>query len=505
MRRVVSLFLPTWPTDRLRRQRAGSAPPREKPLVLAARDGSRRIVASADVVAQSLGITPGLPLAQAQARVPNLIIEAATPEADVEALARLGIWALRYSPIVALTPPDGLIVDVTGAAHLLGGEAPLLSDLIARLGAAGIAARAALAGTVGAAHALARFDRRQQVIVETGGLKSGLDPLPVAALRLDSVHVDKLQRLGFDTIRDLEATPRAPLALRFGSEPGRRLDQAFGRLHEPIAALTAPESIEVARAFVEPIATPESLHHATRELVDEMCRTLEAKALGVRRLDLLFQRVDAQMQAIRIGTAKPSRDGNRLARLLTEHMDKVEPGFGVEEMRLRAPLVDGLDYRQADGLNASGSSDVSALIDTLSNRLGKQRIFRAAPVESDIPERSVGMVAPLAAPVGRDWSHGGPRPSRLLQRPEPVETMALLPDQPPVYFTWRGIRRRVIRADGPERIFGEWWKRDAETVAVRDYFAVEDESGERFWLFRAGDGEDLATGDFSWFIHGVFG
>jgi protein ImuB len=99
-----------------------------------------------------------------------------------------------------------------------------------------------------------------------------------------------------------------------------------------------------------------------------------------------------------------------------------------------------------------------------------------------VPERSVQRITPTAPDTGEAWPDPWPRPARLLPRPEPIETLALLPDHPPVSFTWRGIRRRVKCADGPERVFGEWWKRDAELSAVRDYFRVEDEAGERFWI-----------------------
>jgi protein ImuB len=505
MRRVVSLYLPTWPTDRLRRQKGDAAPPPERPLVIAGRDGQRRIVAAADRTAQALGVHPGLALAQAQARIPDLWIEAADPVADAAALARLAAWAVRrYSPVVAVDLPDGLLLDVTGAAHLLGGEAPLLDDLLSRLKAAGIAARAGLAETVGAAHALARFAPEPATIAAPGDAAAALAPLPVAALRLDPVCVDRLRRLGFAAIADLAATPRAPLALRFGAAPGRRLDQAFGRHAEPFEPICPPEMIHVRRAFAEPIGMPETLARWARRLVDALCTILERQGLGARRLDLLFHRVDDVVQAIRVGTARPIRDAGRLTRLLTDRLETVDPGFGIEAMTVAAPLVEPLSYRQIDALGEDAGSDVSALIDSLANRIGASKLYRAAPVESDLPERSVRAVGPLDPPTDMRWPQAWPRPSRLLSPPERIETIALLPDHPPVSFIWRGVRRRVKRADGPERVFGEWWRRDAEMQAARDYFLVEDEAGERFWLFRYGDGEDPASGDLCWYIHGVF-
>ena len=239
-------------------------------------------------------------------------------------------------------------------------------------------------------------------------------------------------------------------------------------------------------------------------LTGRLCPMLERRGLGARRLDLLFERIDGRVEAIRIGTARPVRDPARLARLLTDRLETVDPGFGIEAMTLIASLAEPLTYSQGNPLGEDARPDLSALVDRLANRLGARRLYRVIPVESDLPERSVRSVAPLAPPACAIWPEHWPRPSRLLSPPEPVETVALLPDHAPARFTWRGVCRRVLRADGPERVFGEWWRHDSEADAVRDYFIVEDCCGERFWLFRSGDGEDPATGDLRWYIHGMF-
>lgn len=482
-----------------------AAPPPESPLVFAGREGSRRIIFSADRAALALGLKPGLALAEAQARVPSLHVETANPAADAAALKRLAAWALRrYSPIVAIDLPDGLIIDITGAAHLFGGEAALLHDLLKRLAAARISARAALADTVGAAHALARFAQEPATIAPPGQTEAALAGLPIAALRLDLELADRLRRLGFETIGDLAAVPRGPLRLRFGEEPLRRLDQAFGRLAEPLQPYLPPQLIHVRRTFAEPISAPETLARYTGKLVAALCRALEQKGFGARRLDLLFHRVDKVAQAIRAGLARPARDALRLTRLLTDRLPAIDPGFGIDEMRLAASLAEPLAPSQCDIAGPEAKADMAALVDRLANRSGVKKLYRAAPAESDWPERSVRRVPPLAPPEGAFWPKHWPRPSRLLTPPEPIEALALLPDRPPAQFTWRGVRRRVTRADGPERVFGEWWRSEEESAAVRDYFLVEDETGERFWLFRRGDGEDLATGDWRWYLHGVF-
>jgi len=166
-----------------------------------------------------------------------------------------------------------------------------------------------------------------------------------------------------------------------------------------------------------------------------------------------------------------------------------------------SPLTSALS---SDGREGRSGAEVAALVDRLQSRLGASRVYRAAPIESDVPERGVAYVPASSPPTGRLWPADLPRPARLLDPPQPIEVLALLPDHPPRAFTWRQHRYRVRRADGPERITGEWWKRRAETWAVRDYFTVEDETGRRFWLFRRGDGADPATGDQSWYLHGLF-
>ncbi|WP_158915865.1 DNA polymerase Y family protein [Caulobacter sp. S45] len=507
MRRVVSISLPSWPTDRIRRRLGPDAPPADTPVVTIGRDGRKRVVLAANAPALGLGLRPGVPAAKARALVADLILHDADLQDDALALERLALWALRrYSPLVAPDPPDGLILDVTGAAHRFGGEDALLADMIDRLAAVGVTARAAMAGSWGAAHALARFaaDPRLVVASDRSGLAAGA--LPIRALRLSADLVDTLERLGFETIGDLERQPRAPLALRFGIDLTRRLDQVYGRVNEPIDLVEAPDPIQVRRAFAEPVGAPETLARYTLQLVEGLCAILETKGLGARTLDLRFLRVDNRVEAIRIGTAQPVRDIARLTRLLCDKLETVDPGFGVEVMVLTASLAEPLDWKPgASDLIAAPEADVSALVDTLANRLGERRLYRMTPGESDVPERSVQRIAPTAPATGASWSPAWPRPSRLLARPEPIETVALLPDQPPVSFTWRGTRRRVRRADGPERIFGEWWRRDGELDAVRDYFQLEDTAGERYWVFRRGDGERAATGDLSWFMHGLFG
>ena len=462
---------------------------------------------AADATAQALGLRVGMPVTKAQALVPRLVIESADPKADAESLKRLALWLLqRIAPIVAVDPPDGIVIDSTGADHLHGGEAAMLDALIGRLTLSGVSARAAIADTWGAAHALARHVADPLFVAPPGETVPVLALLPLEALRLPPAIAAGLNDLGFVRIGDLIGQPRAPLTRRFGSELCRRLDQALGGTAEPVEPIRPEELVSVRRVFAEPIGAAETIARYIRKLVIALCEGLETRGLGARRLDLLCHRVDNRIETVRVGLARPVRDPQRLTRLLCEHVETIDPGLGIEIMTLAATLAEPLNERQAaSSLIEAPETDLSGLIDTLANRVGARAIYRFAPVASDVPERSVCRIPALAEDTGAGWPDHWPRPSRLLPRPEPIETMALLPDQPPNWISWRGVRRWVRRADGPERVFGEWWKRDAELVAVRDYFRIEDDTGERFWIFRAGDGEDGATGSHRWFLHEVFG
>ena len=471
------------------------------------REGAKRVVLAVDAAARLAGLRVGMPIAKAQVLVAGLAMRDADPVADAAALERLAVWMLqRFAPVVAADPPDGIVIASTGADHLHGGEQGMLEGMIGRLAVSGVLAYGAVADSLGAAHALARYAACPIHVAPMGHGSSALGLLPLEALRLPGHMAVDLRVLGFERITDLLAQPRAPLALRFGPELWRRIDQMLGDLAEPIETVRAPDLIEVRRAFAEPIGAAETIARSIGLLVGQICEALDVRNLGVRRLDLRCHRVDDRIQAIRVGTALPIRDEKRLTRLLCDKIETIEPGFGIEVMTLAATLAEPLARRQmVNSLVETAAPDVSDLIDTLTNRLGGRAVFRAAPVASDVPERSVRRVPAMAPEDGATWPGHWPRPSRLLPHPEPIETVALLPDHPPVSFTWRGIRRRVKRADGPERVFGEWWKRDAELVAVRDYFRVEDDAGERYWIYRAGDGEDAATGSHRWLLHGVFG
>lgn len=572
MQRVAALYLPDWPIDRLRRaeprtlappepagapapqDRAGSVPrgggwrpgarwAREEqlgrvarapvpaaenmrsPLVTSLRDGNRLIIAAADLTARSLGVAPGMSLAQARVQIPGLDIRPADPERDRAELMRLALaLARRWTPTVAIESDDTLFLDLSGVAHLHGGEARMAERLTHMLARLGFAARIAIADTPGAAWALAHFG--EAGICPPGAHAETIAPLPIKALRIEPRAVELLHRLGVTQVAQLAAMPRAPLVKRFGAGLAARIAQAYGELPEPLNPVIPQDAILAAQRFPEPIATPEAIAHWLEQLVTRLAAALEAEGLGATRIELVAERVDGVPQRIRIGLARPSRDAAHLLRLLVRRIEDVEPGFGSDAMTLHVRRADRLDAQPiTERIDEEAAPDLAPLIDTLATRIGLARMWRMQPVESDVPERSATRMPVLDAPeraaqrgkidaVGQldrnaplhPWHPAWPKPARLLSRPERIEhVMAEMPDHAPRRFTWRGTLHQVIRADGPERVHGEWWKRSSETHSVRDYFRIEDEKGGRYWLFRKGDGERAVTGDLSWYLHGVFG
>ncbi len=477
---------------------------------------------------------------------PGLVSAPAEPAEEARALHALALWFERFSPCVAIDagPPglEGLTLDMSGAAHLFGGEAALLEEIAARLKAAGIPASLSLADTPGAAWALARYG--QERIAEAGGARDALAPLPVQALRLDGDTVRLLNRLGLRHIGALYGLPRSGLARRFRGEEGlalvRRLDQALGVEAEPLKAVHPPPVYRVWQAFAEPLILAESVGHVLPGLAGSLTRQLERDGQGARILALDAFRTDGRRLRLEAGLSAPSCSPAHLTRLIKEKgLERLDLGFGADALMLCALKVEPLVARQAplpsgSPEDAAGAScpdmteDLAALIDRLRAKLGEGAVRRPKPQESHLPERGelwlrAGPQAPTSPPVpgpAPRIAPTRPRPLLLFDPPEPVRAIAELPDAAPASFIWRRCAHRVVKAEGPERLSPEWWRPALphHPDRTRDYYAVEDEAGRRFWLFREGlygradalgDKEHDASHDTSlaptWRMHGVFG
>ena len=475
------------------------------PLALVGKVGRREEVVAACDGAAALGITIGMAATHARALVSDLDIRPSETEADAALLDQLALRAVRrWSPIAAATPPDGLWLDLTGCAHLHGGEERFCRRLRAFCQRAGFTARVAVADTPGAAHAVARFGSADITIVPAGRTVDALSALPVAALRLAGTALVAARKFGFERVADLLPVARGPLARRLGLAAITRLDQALGAVAEPITTRTDKVTPTVERRLLEPIVTADAIAQVMEDLLGDMAELLRAKGLGVRSLRLGGLRVDGTEQVVAVGTSRPTREVSHLLRLMKLRIERIDPGLGLEQFYLAAPHTEPLDAVDLGAVLAGEVlvRDPARLVDVVAGRIGADAVFRIAPVESHVPERAVVRADPVVAPSG--WPKWR-RPTRLLARPEPLwGVIALMPDQPPRRFEWRGRPHKVVAGDGPERIHGEWWRRDAEVWAVRDYYRVEDETGGRYWVFRRGDGFVEDTGDLSWWMHGVF-
>ncbi len=473
----------------------------------------RRLYA-VDETAARLGLFAGQKATDAAALVPELKTAEADPAADAAALLALADWCARFSPAVALDPPDGLFLDIAGVAHLWGGEAAMAADLSGRLAGNGLPVRTAVAASPGAAWALAHFALGDTVALPTE--TEALLRLPTAALRLEPAEAGQIARLGLVTIGALAALPRDQLARRFGSGVLVRLDQALGRAREALVFRRPPNPWFDRLAFAEPISALEDLARATADIAEKLCARLEAEGQGARRFELGFHRLDGVVKPLTIGLALPGRSAGVIARLFAPKLETVDPGFGVEVVTLSAEAVERLSPRQKR-LDERGQPDLedglAPLVDRLVGRLGEDAVWRVEPFPSHEPERAVLRRPPLSprspglsAAEPDAWDSERPRPLRLLRHPETIEVMAPVPDDPPVFFRWRGVAHRVRRAEGPERLAEEWWRRPFELAGpgrVRDYYRVEDEAGGRFWVYR--DGLYQTGEPPRWWLHGLFG
>lgn len=506
-RRFAAVWLPRLATDDHQRRHPECG---DIPLAAVTLERGRRMLVAVTTEAEAAGARPGMTLADARAIEPALAVFDIDPAGLDRALASLAGWANRYTPWTAPDGDDGLILDVTGCAHLFNGEEAMLGDLGRRLAHAGFASHTALADTPAAAWAMARFGELNalspNLIVPPKGQREALAPLPVAALRVAAETVEGLAAVGLRRIADLYPLPRASLAARFGPGLVRRLDQALGLEPEAVSPVqpVPPHSVRV--AFAEPVSTPADLAAATQHLLGALCRSLERTGSGARQIVLTAHRVDRRCedapQTLSVGTHRPNRDAAALLRLFAERLERLDPGPGIEVMTLAATVAEPLAPAQTGfERGADGGAALEDLVDRLSNRLGERSVLRLVPRQSWLPERGVASAPPLPAPaVEEPWPADRPRPVRLLAPPDPVEVVAPVPDDPPLMFRWRGALHRVRFADGPERIEAEWWRREGEP---RDYYRVEDTDGGRYWLYRLG--LYRAGSRPAWFLHGVFG
>jgi protein ImuB len=541
MSRIVSVWLPRWPIKRFLAAQAIGLPNKlaEQPvdpgrvfvLVVAGAGGPR--IAALNEAAEMAGVTTGEPLADARAKAEFLQVRAVEPSADDAALRRLALWATRYTPTASpwneANGADGFFLDVEGASHLFGGEDRLLTDLAARLERFGLPARLAVADTPGMAWAASHFHGARLCVLPSGQEASALADMPIAALRLSGETRAALRRLGFKTVGALMDKPRAPFAARFAAELLRRLDQALGRVDEPLVPVIAPPVYHSLHYLLEPIFTRKAVVARAGRLMQTLTHVLTRDDAGARSLRLCLYGVDGAVETIDIGLTAPTRNVAHVTQLFELKLETLaaledldaDLGFGFEAVGLAVTRTEPMPARQI-GLTTGDDGDraerIAALIDALRSRLGPSRVRRFKPVASHVPERAE-ILPPLAGATATAWPEPEQaRPLLLLPRAEPAEVTALVPDGRPRRFCWRGETYDVAGAQGPERIGAEWWRAsqlsartrangnpedERQHALSRDYYLVEDGDGRRFWLYREGlYGRETAAAH--WFVQGLF-
>lgn len=472
-----------------------------KAIVFVEPDHGRMVVTACNDVAGKSEVTTGMVLSDAKILVSDLQVFDGKPGRNVKLLKGLAEWCLRYTPLVAIDAPDGLLLDVTGCTHLKGGERAFLKDLTDRLRAAGYDVRPGMADTIGCAWGVARCATKGLIVPE-GSHRNALMPLPPSALRLPMSLLVKLQNLGLYHISSFIHMPKSVLRRRFGKDMVLRMLQALGQEEEYLLPLKEPVPYSEYLHCLEPIKTRTAIEIAVKTLLDNLCKRLYSEGLGLRTATITYFRIDGKTGNVNIGTSCGSNRTEHLYKLFSLTFDTIAPGLGIELLVLDAFHTEPISDKQSDLWATKPSADseeVAELLDRVAGKIGTKTIQRYLPDEHYWPERAAKPTQNLKALPESEWRTDKPRPVQLLDKPELIEATALTPDYPPILFLYKGVKHEVKKADGPERIEREWWLEPGEH---RDYYIAEDQDGHRYWIFRSGHYNGSQQGH--WYLHGFF-
>lgn len=497
-KRFVSIWFRYLLTDRLAIRRSDL---KGKAFVYAEAQRGRKVITALSAAAAKYGVLEGMTVADAKVTVPELQVFEGKPGRNEVLLKGLAEWFLRYTPLVAIDLPDGLLLDATGCTHLKGGEHGFLKEITGRLKQIGYDVRPGMADTIGCAWGVARCADKG-LIVAAGEHRNALMPLPPAALRLPAELLIKLHNLGLYTVGSFIHMPKAVIRRRFGKDMVLRLYQALGQEEEFLIPLKEPVRHSERLPFLEPIRTRPVIEIALKTLLDMLCKRLYGEGLGLRSATLTYFRIDGKRGAIEIGTNHPTHRCEHLFKLFFIKLDTIAPGLGIELFVIEAPVTEPVNDKQAGlwaGKPGPGSEEVAELLDRIAGRVGDKNIRRYLPAEHFWPERTAEPAANVTKKPATEWRTDKPRPMQLLDPPEPIGAMALTPDYPPKQFNYLGERHIIVHTDGPERIEREWWLDPGEH---RDYYIVEDETGGRYWVFRSGHYDPDKQQH--WYLHGFF-
>lgn len=499
MSRYIAISFPFLLTDWYSIQQPGL---KKLPVVVCAPSHGRMIIVALNSVARAENIEMGMVLADARAIVPYLhVINEQKNNLAERLLKKIAEWCIRFTPVASLDLPDGILLDVSGCTHLWGGDQAYLDNIISKFKQKGYSVKTAMADTIGAAWGLSRYSGKH-FIVAPGSQFEAISTLPPEALRLEQETVEKLHKLGLRKVRDFINLPRPVLLRRFGQHMIKRLAQALGNEEECVEPVCSPELYSERLPCLEPIVTATGIEIALNNLLDVLCARLKNQQKGLRKIVFRCYRIDNKVEAIEVGTSRPTSDVKHLFKLLNEKIASIEPGAGIELFILEAPKVEEHLPMQEKLWHTSGAlldPRLGQFIDRLNSKMDNCNITRFLPDEHYWPERSYTPAAGLDQKATSMWRTDKPRPVQILPQPEKILVTAPIPDYPPMLFRYKGKLHKVSRADGPERIEQEWWIKDGEH---RDYYYVEDEEGNRYWIFRSGHyAEDK---NIQWYIHGFF-
>ncbi len=491
-----------------------------QPRIVVAKDNNALQISALNTAAANIGLETAQPLANVRAICPGIAVFDADVAADAQLLDQIVDWCDRFTPLVALDPPHGLFLDITGCAHLFGGEAAMLRTVRASLERQGFIVSAAIAATPACARALTRAARES--LVTNGEEAEAVAPLPVFTLGADEAITRGLRRAGLKTIGDVAARTPHEITARFGAAFTATLQQALGRTDAPISPRRPLPDYSVEKRFAESVVTEDVIAATLCDLAQNLVASMDKHGKGARCLEARFFRTDGMVRTIVVETVQPVTKAAVMNRLFQERLDALadplDPGFGFDLIRLSTSHVENVVQEQRDlDARTQDNDEVSALIDRIVARIGSQRVVVHLLQDTHIPEGAV-LAAPaqhyLAEALRAEWSahvefEPPLRPLRLFEKPEAIRIVfAEVPDGPPKKFVWRRAAHTVVRAEGPERIAMEWWRSQNEN-STRDYFRVEDDAGSRFWLYRNGfygervsdDGKPVQP---EWFMHGLF-
>lgn len=470
------------------------------PFVVTEPSHGKMIITAANANAKLKGVNVGTALADARAIIPDLQSIDHKPELISRLLKRLAEWCIRFTPSVAADSPDGLMLDASGCAHLWGGENSYCTAISTKLTSRGYDVRIAMADTIGAAWAIARFGK-EPLLIPTGKHLEALLSLPPEALRLEPEAIVRLHKLGLHQVRQFINIARPSLRRRFGQHLLQQLDKSLGNEWEGIEPIRPIEPYQEWLPSMEPIVTATEIERALQQLINTLCNRLQQDQKGLRTALFKGHRVDGKVEQIDILTSRPSNNPDHLTKLFELKLSTIEPGWGIELFLLEATSVEEHQPKQEKLWTQSREAEeqhIGELVDRIAGKMGLNSIHRYAPAEHHWPERSFTLIKSLEEKLTASWPEHKLRPLQLLPTPARIEVTAPIPDYPPMLFRHKGEIHKIVKADGPERIEQEWWLQQGQH---RDYYQVEDETGNRFWLFRLGHYHDKI---YQWFLHGFF-